>query len=106
MVPAGVNCVPVNAGAALVPAGVNGAPVPAGAKCVPAAVGGDTADAKSALVHEGVTLASGNRVLCPLPPHAALHVDDHLVCQAPAANRAAEADALPQRWVPTRTSRT
>ena len=36
-----------------------------------------------ALVHEGVTVAPGNQVLCPLPPHAALYVDEIYVLQVP-----------------------
>ena len=38
-------------------------------------------EAALALVHEGVTLAQGNQVVCPLPPHAALHVDEAYVLQ-------------------------
>ena len=44
-------------------------------------VGG--ADGELSLVHEGVTAAGGSHVICPLPPNAALYVDETYVLQLP-----------------------
>ena len=47
-----------------------------------------------AVIHEGVTLAAGNQVLCPLPPNAALYVDETYVLQVPPPRIEGDPDLL------------